>query len=129
MPSPRLDGGTASRSRPSRRMAPCDGSRKPAIICEVVVLPQPDGPRNEMNSPLPTVRLNASTATVGPKCLPTWSSSRKDMADFPEPVPITPARSTLDFAIPALGPLLALVVDDGPVGRVERGRAGADRRH
>jgi hypothetical protein len=34
------------------------------VAFEVVVLPQPDGPRKETNSPFPTVRLNASTAMV-----------------------------------------------------------------
>src|SRR3954465_12300680 len=84
MPSPRLAGGTPSRSSAARRIAPCDGSRKPAIICKVVVLPQPEGPRNEINSPLLTARLNSSTAVFGPKDLPTRSSSRKDMRGFPE---------------------------------------------
>src|SRR5689334_9194558 len=79
MPRPRLAGGILRRSLPSSLIAPLDGSRKPAIICNVVVLPQPDGPRKEMNSPLATVRLNSSTAVVGPNDFPTRSSSRKDM--------------------------------------------------
>ncbi len=32
------------------RMDPAVGASSPAIMLSVVVLPQPDGPRNEMNS-------------------------------------------------------------------------------
>src|SRR5437899_4327678 len=125
MPSPRLAGCTAVRSRPSSRIAPRVGSRKPAIICSVVVFPQPEGPRNETNSPLPTARLKSSTTVCGPNCFPTRSSSRKDMDLFP----VLPISSALDLAIPPLGPFLALVVDDSPVGIIELRRAFADRRH
>src|SRR3981081_4477300 len=37
--------------------------------------------------------------------------------------------SALDLAIPALGPLLALLVDDRPVGRIKLRRALTDRCH
>ena len=37
---------------------------KPAIMRRVVVLPQPDGPRKAMNSPLSTSRLKSMTAGV-----------------------------------------------------------------
>src|SRR5437660_5411254 len=148
MPSPRLAGGTAVRSRPSSRIAPREGSRKPAIICSVVVFPQPDGPRKEMNSPLPTARLKSSTTVCGPNCFPTRSSSRKDMDGLPDAAvaevdgglrrraaiarsrPLAPSvSSALDLAIPALGPFLALLVDDYPVGRIEFCRVLADRSH
>ncbi len=33
------------------RIAPAVGTSKPATMRSVVVLPQPDGPRNETNSP------------------------------------------------------------------------------
>src|SRR6266700_6841444 len=145
MPRPRFAGGTTVRSRPSSRIAPREGSRKPAIICSVVVFPQPEGPRKEMNSPLPTARLKSSTTVCGPNCFPTRSSSRKDMdvlpdaavaevdgglAPSPKSRPPAPSLSSaLDLAIPPFGPFLALVVDGGPVGRIELRRALADRSH
>ena len=76
-------GCTAVRSRPSSRIEPREGSRKPAIICSVVVFPQPEGPRKETNSPLPTARLKSSTTVCWPNCFPTRSSSRKDMDVVP----------------------------------------------
>src|SRR5690348_18273697 len=42
---------------------PLVGCSKPAISRSVVVLPQPDGPSREKNSPLATVRSMLSTAT------------------------------------------------------------------
>src|SRR5215204_4157511 len=125
MPRPRLAGCTAVRSFPSKRIAPPEGSRKPAIICKVVVLPQPEGPRKETNSPLPTARLKSSTTVCAPNCLLTRSSSRWAMGYCSRAA----IRSALDLAIPALGPLLALLVDDSPVRRIEFCGALADRRH
>lgn len=43
-------------------ICPEDGISNPAIILSVVVLPQPDGPRNVRNSPGLTVRFTLSTA-------------------------------------------------------------------
>src|SRR5216683_7938664 len=43
--------------------------------------------------------------------------------------PVLPISSALDLAIPALCPLLALVVDDAPVRRIELGGALADWSH
>ena len=47
----RLFGGTSVTSVPCRYTVPAVGSSKPAIIRIVVVLPQPDGPSSEKNSP------------------------------------------------------------------------------
>src|SRR5215471_7260508 len=80
MPSPRLAGFTARRSRPSSRIAPPLGSTKPAIICRVVVLPQPDGPSSETNSPFSTPSERLSTARCEPKRLLRFSRTRKLMA-------------------------------------------------
>ena len=41
---------------------PEEGSSKPAIMRRVVVLPQPEGPRNVTNSPRFTYRLKSDTA-------------------------------------------------------------------
>src|SRR6185369_11399336 len=54
-------------SIPSIEIVPAVGCSKPAIIRRVVVLPQPDGPRNDTNSPFWATRLKSSTATDRPK--------------------------------------------------------------
>ena len=53
-------------SVPSTTIVPAVGFSNPAIIRRVVVLPQPDGPRNDTNSPRTASRLKSSTATVPP---------------------------------------------------------------
>ena len=45
------------------------GRSKPAIIRSVVVLPHPDGPSIEKNSPPGICRLMPSTAASSPNCL------------------------------------------------------------
>ena len=44
-------GGTFSTGSPSSRIRPAVGTSKPASIRSVVVLPQPEGPSREKNSP------------------------------------------------------------------------------
>src|SRR6266487_1909159 len=61
-------------SWPSIVILPPVGCSKPAIIRSVVVLPQPDGPRNETNSPRSASRLKSSTAIVAPNCF--WTPLR-----------------------------------------------------
>ena len=56
----RLFGGAAVTSRPSSRTVPWVGSSKPAIIRIVVVLPQPDGPSMEKNSPFADGQVDAA---------------------------------------------------------------------
>jgi len=67
MPTLRRFGGTFVTSRPSIVIAPAVGCSKPAIIRRVVVLPQPDGPRNDTNSPFAADRLKSCTAWNSPK--------------------------------------------------------------
>ena len=55
-------------SAPPIEMVPAVGRSKPAIIRSVVVLPQPDGPRNDTNSPFSALRLKSWTAYVVPNC-------------------------------------------------------------
>ena len=69
----RLYGGTFETSAPSSRISPSDGCSKPAIIRSVVVLPQPDGPSIEKNSPRRMSKCASSTATKAPNRLVTWS--------------------------------------------------------
>src|SRR5690606_36328062 len=64
---------------PATEMVPCVGSIKPATICNVVVLPQPDGPSSEMNSPRSTSRSSLSTATKLPNRFPRPLMDRKLM--------------------------------------------------
>src|SRR6185369_15786139 len=63
----RSPGGSVVTSRLAMWMVPAVGVSRPAIVRRVVVLPQPEGPRRTMNSPLATARLRASTAIVSPK--------------------------------------------------------------
>ena len=51
---------------PLSKISPSVGISKPAIILNVVDLPQPDGPKNVTNSPLLTSRLKLSTTVVLP---------------------------------------------------------------
>src|SRR6476660_5434468 len=54
-------------SSPSRRIAPDVGSSSPAIIRSVVVLPHPEGPRRQKNSPSRTANVEPFTAAKSPK--------------------------------------------------------------
>src|SRR4051794_12153357 len=59
-----MNGGWFVTSTPWRRTRPDVGSSNPAIIRRVVVLPEPDGPSIEKNSPSRTSRSIPSTATT-----------------------------------------------------------------
>src|SRR6476660_8703391 len=81
---PRRSTGTSVMSRPRIMILPELGASKPATIRSVVVLPQPDGPRSETNSPSPTVSDTDRTASTGPKRLPIdsiWIIGRCRLAD------------------------------------------------
>ena len=52
--------------RPARRISPDDGGRSPAIMRSSVLLPQPDGPRIDRNSPAGTSSETCSTAWTSP---------------------------------------------------------------
>src|SRR3712207_1274133 len=107
MPRPRRLGLTASRSAPSIAIAPEVGSTQPAIICKVVVLPQPDGPRSDTNSPLSIARSSPATARWSPKLFVRPLIERKDKCGR--------SRSAFDLAGPALVPVVALLVDRVPI--------------
>ncbi len=66
MPKPRFCGGTSPMSAPSSRMRPSSTGANPAIIIKVVVLPEPDGPSSEKNSPGRMVALTLSTTRSPP---------------------------------------------------------------
>ena len=69
----RLYGGSVVTSRPPRYTVPYVGSSKPPIIRRVVVLPQPDGPSMEKNSPSRMSSDRSSTAAASPNSLETRS--------------------------------------------------------
>ena len=80
----RRKGGTPTMSRPWSRIWPLVGSSKPAIIRRVVVLPQPDGPSIEKNSPSAMRRSTCSTALTS--CEPvanSFSTPTSSIADRP----------------------------------------------
>src|SRR5690349_7622710 len=68
----RLSGGSRVTSAPRSEIVPEVGRSKPPSIRRVVVLPQPDGPRSEKNSPLPIVSDTSSTAVTSPNRLVTF---------------------------------------------------------
>src|ERR1700735_541043 len=96
-----------------------------------VVLPQPDGPSSETNSPLLMVRAISSSTLVCRKRLAT-PSIRK----WPEPgsgtaILLSPSPCSAHDLVPLLDPRLPVLVDVAPV-RNERfargGEAGRDFR-
>src|SRR5689334_5628655 len=64
-------GGVRVMSAPSITIEPSVGSSKPPIMRRTVVLPQPDGPRREKNSPRRMSSETPSTAATSPKRLVT----------------------------------------------------------
>src|SRR6516165_3424003 len=68
---------------PPIRISPSSGCSKPAINRNDVVLPQPDGPKSDRNSPLRTFRLTESTAVREPKRLVTARSSTSYTPSLP----------------------------------------------
>jgi hypothetical protein len=61
-------GATSAIETLSMRISPEVGVSKPASIRSKVVLPQPEAPSSEKNSPPPMVKSTRSTALTGPKC-------------------------------------------------------------
>src|SRR5215213_8904095 len=71
MPTLRWLGALLVISALSRVILPAVGVSNPATIRSVVVLPQPEGPRNETNSPFSTSRLKFWTANESANFLET----------------------------------------------------------
>src|SRR5579875_1186325 len=74
MPILRLWGGTAETARPSKRISPESGARKPAIRLSVVVFPEPLGPSRVTKLPEGMSSDTSSTALTGPKSFVSRSS-------------------------------------------------------
>ena len=64
-------------SAPSIKTCPSRGCSKPANNLNNVVLPQPEGPRREKNSPCFMENETSSTAFTSPKCFETFLISIK----------------------------------------------------
>ena len=64
-------GGTDDIGWPSMKISPWVGNSKPASMRSSVVLPQPEGPSSEKNSPRRMSNETSSTAWTAPKCLET----------------------------------------------------------
>ncbi len=81
----RLCGGTDVTSSPPTMTLPEVGSLKPAIIRRVVVLPQPEGPSSEKNSPCLIDSSTLSTTVVSPNRLvsPTSSTAASAVSEVP----------------------------------------------
>src|SRR3954451_15267474 len=94
-------GGVPTASTPPMRISPSSGCSKPAIIRREVVLPHPDGPSSEMNSPCRTWKDTASTAVRSPNRFVTVrnSTSYAD-PDPPELTPLPPAAEAEKAADP-----------------------------
>src|SRR3990172_1665603 len=105
-------------SPPSSRIVPAVGISKPAIIRNVVVLPQPEGARKLTNSPFSAARLKSSTATTGPKCFWMPVSSRKLIG---QTSPASVGGGDLDA-------VAAAAADQGDDDHGQPGQAEADQR-
>jgi hypothetical protein len=66
-------------SRSPMMTRPAVGVSSPAIILSVVVLPQPEGPSRQTNSPSPISRLRSETAVKSPNFLVTPSNLTEAM--------------------------------------------------
>ena len=64
MPKPRRSAGRFVMSCSSKATEPASGCSSPAIILNVVVLPQPEGPSRPKNSPRSTSSETSATAAV-----------------------------------------------------------------
>jgi hypothetical protein len=91
-------GGSRTTERPAMRTSPVVGTSRPAMMRRSVVLPQPLGPRKEMNSPRSTRSAMSRSAVTDPKFLPSASIS-------------TDARALGSFAAEGAAPRAPLSLD------------------
>src|SRR5882757_20601 len=140
MPMSRRCTGRSVMSLPPTWTRPESGSSKPAIMRSDVVLPQPDGPSSEKNSPAAMSSVTPSTATTLPsKVLVTFSSlivaevmhahCHPERSEGPLPISKGPASLGMtplpfqDLRDPRVDVVLALVVPF-PVGLDQRRHLG-----
>src|SRR5688572_16656275 len=84
IPMSRVYAGRSVTSSSSRKTRPSVGRSSPAIIRSMVVLPHPDGPRNEISLPGGSSRSTPSTAVTSSNRL-TSPSSLRPPRSFTEP--------------------------------------------
>jgi hypothetical protein len=97
-------GGTVEMSCPSIRMRPSVGVSKPASMRSRVVLPQPDGPSRQKNSPSSMVRETLSTATMRPNRLVTFSKVMMGLLMAPQGRSLGRSRAACPPAVEAGSP-------------------------
>src|SRR5258708_16210831 len=139
-------------SSPSRRTLPRSAASRPATIRSKVVLPQPDGPSSETNSPAATPRSTPPSTVAAPNDFSARLTSRKaigsrtvssrakrgtfcdahqrSLASARDDT-ATSDRSDGHLAIPALDPAVAFLGDELPLEAVYLGvgrNAGRRRR-
>src|SRR3569833_189183 len=83
MPTLRWLGLSGVTSLPSMTIRPEVGPSKPATMRSTVVLPQPEGPSSEMNSPCSMPRSKPLTTTFWANCLRTSLICRNAIAPLP----------------------------------------------
>src|SRR5579862_3691391 len=126
-------------SLPPSTTAPESGCSKPAMIRNVVVLPEPEGPSSVKNSPSATCRSTFSTATTSPYVLRTLvsetSAGKAGLQDVqsaiellvgdrqrrqePDHVAVDTAGEEHESAL-ARGPGDACCLSSGPLGKLDR---------
>src|SRR5215475_9265972 len=98
----RLFGGTFVTSWPCSRITPWVGSSNPAIMRMVVVLPQPDGPSREKNSPSRMSRSIPATAVItSPRAWNSLTTPDSSIAGSAEVPRAALADAVLLYAVPA----------------------------
>src|SRR5665213_385783 len=95
-------------------MLPPVGFSRSAITRSSVVLPQPDGPMSETNSPRPTLRSIADRASTGPSLVTKVSERRSMSITASLGLAATAARPS-DAVIDIERLSLTFVTNDGPV--------------
>jgi hypothetical protein len=76
MPKSRFVGGSAEMSRPACSTRPLVWMSRPAMARSSVVLPHPDGPRKQTNSPSLISSEMSSSAVNAPNVLVRWAIRR-----------------------------------------------------
>src|SRR5882724_13366206 len=111
-------------SSPSSRTLPRSAARSPATMRSRVVLPHPEGPSRETNSPAATLRSTPPSTVAAPKAFSAPATSRKESE-------ATTLQLHRHVAVPTLHPVGAVVGDELPVDGKDGGvgrHAGRHRR-
>src|SRR5688572_10023572 len=113
IPMSRVYAGRSVTSSSSRKTRPSVGRSSPAIIRSIVVLPHPDGPRNEISLPGGSSRSTPATAVTSSNRLTSPSSRRPPRASMARLLmesPRSPALGEDQLGPVLVDPVLQLVV-------------------